>query len=138
MDGKRPTESLSMSAVAFLENARGWARTLEDREIERSQLDSAEEARPIVSRHTGVPVGTLRSLRKKRLKSIPVHLYEWLRVAIIRELEAELRHVEHELKVARQIGLDPRSDAHSALVADIASVRAALGLDPASGKEGGG
>lgn len=115
-----------MSAIAYVDQARNWARRLEDREKQRPGLSSIEEARPIVARKTGVPKGTLVSLRKNRLKAIAVHWYEKLREGVIRELEAELRHVEHEIQIARQSGVDPRSSHLQSALASEARLRQAL------------
>lgn len=117
-----------MHSAAYVETARGWERRLVDGEARRAGVDQ-DTARAIVARRTEVPKGTLLSLRKNRLKGIAVHWFERLRHGVIRELEAELRHLEHELSILRQTGVDPRSDATAAVVADIAKVREALGLD---------
>lgn len=134
MDEKRTPRGHSMTAVAYVENACKWARILEDKERKRSGLGSIDEARPIVSRKTGVPKGTLLSLRKKRLKGIATHWYEKLRQGVIRELEAELRHVEHEIQIARQSGVDPRSSHLQSALSSEAKIRDALGLTPNGGE----
>lgn len=124
-----------MHSAAYVETARGWERRLVDGEARRAGVDQ-DTARTIVARRTDVPKGTLLSLRKNRLKGIAVHWYERLRAGVIRELEAELRHLEHELAILRQTGVDPRSDATAAVVADIARIRQTLGLSPAPSHEG--
>src|SRR3990167_4016477 len=108
-----PSARISMSAVAYVERARSWARTLEDRERQGGAF-TLTDAREAVSHRTGVSPGTLENLRKNRLKAIAAHVYDSLRAGVIRALEAELRHLEHEITILRQTGLDPRSDAHSA------------------------
>ena len=118
-----------MSSAAFLEKAQGWGRTLEDKEAARTGLRLVE-ARPLVARKTGVAPGTLENLRNGRLKAIAAHVYERLRAGVIHELEAEMRHLEHELQILRQTGVDPRSGEDAALVASLAKVREALGLKP--------
>lgn len=130
-----PTDrtSIPMSATAYVERARGWARMLEDREAARSG-EPIHRAREAVARQVAVPPGTLENLRKNRLKGIAAHWYDQLRGGVIRALEAELRHVEFELQIARQVGLDPRGGETEALVASQARLRDALGLSP----EGGG
>ena len=126
MGAGRTSEGQSMNAAAFVDAARGWARGLEDREVERSGADLAA-ARLIVSRKTGVSEGTLRSLRKNRLKAIGAHVFAKLREGVVKELEAELMRLEHELSILRQTGVDPRDDQISEVVADIARARTALG-----------
>jgi hypothetical protein len=122
-----PREGTTMTAAAYTDRARGWARALEDREAARNGMTIAD-AREAVSRRLAVPAGTLENLRKNRLKAIAAHWYEKLRSGVVRELEAELRHVEHELNIARQIGLDPASGEAHALLATEARLREALGL----------
>ena len=130
-----PPERISMSAVAYVEQARGWAKTLEDR-ARHDGAPSLTDARIAVSRRTGVSPGTLENLRKNRLKAIAAHVYDSLRGGVIRALEAELRHLEHELTILRQTGVDPRSNATAAVTSDIQKVRSALGLSEASSDGG--
>lgn len=113
--------------AAFVENARGWSKTLEDREADKTG-HCLKQVRPIIARRIGIPAGTLENLRNGRLKAIAAHVYERLRAGVIRELEAEMRHLDHELNILRQTGMDPRSDDTAAVLADIKTVRAALGL----------
>lgn len=139
MDRKWDARNHSMSAVAYLENARGWARRLEEHEAEQAALDRVSDARPIVARKTGVPIGTLRNLRENRLKSISAYAYDRLNRAAAHLLERQLARLTHELHLTRQQGLDPRSNAVAAVEQDIARVRASLGLtsDPSPDKRGG-
>lgn len=123
--------SIPMSATAYVDRARGWARLLEDREA-ASTGEPLARARMAVARRIAVTPGTLENLRKNRLKTIAVHLYDQLRGGVIRALEAELRHVQHELQIAHQAGLDPRGGEVTALVASHARIRDALNL-PAEG-----
>lgn len=128
MDQKRTRKGQSMNAATYVGQARIWAEMLEDREARR--VGTVEDARPIVSRRTGVPTGTLRSLRKGRLKSIGAHLFAGLQKGVIDALEGELRHVQHELQILRQTGVDPRSGSYQAALSDEARLRSALGLSP--------
>lgn len=120
-------ELIIMSSTAYLDRARGWTKLLEDKEAERTGV-RLTEARPAVSRRIGVPPGTLENLRNGRLKAIAVHWYDRLRAGVVKELEAEVRHLEHELQILRTTGVDPREDEVAAVVADLAKVRQALGL----------
>ena len=124
-----PREGHSMNSVAYVERAAEWARLLEDKEVERSGADLAA-ARPVVARRTGVPEGTLRNLRKHRLKAIGAHWFDRLRAGVVKELEAELMRLEHDLAILRATGADPRHPETEAVVADIARARAALGFGP--------
>jgi hypothetical protein len=116
-----------MTSVAYLDRAERWARIMEDREAARSG-QPIKLARKTVSRRVGVSPGTLENLRKGRLKAIAAHWYDNLRAGVIAELETELRHVEHEIQIARQSGLDPASGEAHALLASEARIREALGL----------
>lgn len=133
MDEKRTRGGQSMNAATYVDQARIWAGMLEDREARR--VGSVEDARPIVSRKTGVPTGTLRSLRKGRLKGIGAHWFAGLQRGVIDALEGELRHVQHELQILRQTGVDPRSGPYQAALSDETRLRSALGL-PALSEEG--
>ena len=125
MDEKPVTEGLKVSAV---DQARTWARDLEDREARRTGAPLAV-VRSNVARKAGVPPSKLLSLRKNRLKDIGVSVFERLRAAVIRELEAELRHAEHEIQVCRQIGADPSDGEMQSALGRAAKVREALGVD---------
>lgn len=124
-----------MTAVAYVDRARGWAKRLEDAEAARSGMPVAD-ARKAVARRLAMSPGTLENLRKGRLKAVAAHWYDTLRAGVIRELESELRHVQHEIAVARQTGLDPASGEAHALLAMEARITAALGLS-ATTEEGG-
>ncbi len=135
MDTRRPTRDPSMNSVAYVARARDWAVALEDREAARSGL-KLPDARKAVAERIAVPSGTLRNLRKNRVKGIAVHWYERLRAAVVSDLQAEMRRLQHEQHVLSQTGVDPRGGEAAAVVASIAAVRLALGLPAAS--DGGG
>ena len=122
--------NMSSSAAATVDDARRWAKFLEDREAKRSG-QNVDEARPAVARRVGAAPGTLQNLRKNRLKSIAAHVYGGLRAWVIRELEAEKAALEHELQILRQQGVDPREEQVEEAQASLAEVRSALGLEPA-------
>ena len=126
MDEKRTTEGLKVSAV---DQARVWARDLEDREARRTGAPLAV-VRNNVARKAGVPPSKLVSRRKNRLKDIGVAVYEALGRAVINQLEAELRHAEHQIQVYRQTGVDPSSSEMQSALGRAAKVREALGLEP--------
>lgn len=124
-----------MSAAAFVDRAREWERALVTREATRSGLPS-NAARVKVAHKVGALPGTLENLRRGRLKEVAAHLYAGLHAGVVAELEAELRHVQHELNLARQAGLDPRSGSFFSLAANEARLKAALGLTEAPDKGG--
>lgn len=135
MDSGRTNERHPMHSVAYVAKARDWAVALEDRESARSGT-KLPEARMAVAERIGVPAGTLRNLRLNRVKGIAVHWYERLRAAVVHDLQAEMRRLQHEQNLLLQSGVDPRCDEAAEVAQDIAAVRLALGL-PASGKEVG-
>jgi hypothetical protein len=53
---------------------------------------------------------------------------------VIRELEAEISRLQHELAVHKQTGVDPRSDEAAAVRADLSAVLEVLGRDRARGQ----
>jgi hypothetical protein len=124
-----------MTSVVYLSRARAWVVALEDRERARSGT-KLPDARAAVSQRVGVPPGTLRNLRAKRVKSVAVHWYERLRAAVVRDLQAEMARLQHEQNLVHQAGLDPRGNEAAAILADIASVRLALGLSPDESDDG--
>ena len=127
MDEKRQPEGLKVTPASDIALARTWAETLEDRAARRAGV-SVEDARPIVARKTGVPEGKLYSLRRNRLKDIARHILVRLGEGVIRELEAELRQVEHDLQICRQIGARPDSGEALSLLSSRQKIREALGL----------
>lgn len=116
-----------MSAVDFIEEARGWASMLVRSEA-RSSGTPVDDARSSVARKTNVPESIFVSLGKNRLKGLDVRHYFNLRAAVERALQAELRRHEHEIHVLRQAGVDSRDDEFSAAQAGLEACRKALGI----------
>ena len=115
--------------------AEDWATALERLEAQRLG-ESRSRARPIVSRKTGVAIGTLYSLARRRLKVITNDTLRRLGNGLIAELQRELGRIEHELQVHTQIGTHVDSGEVLSLVASRAKIRSALGLDaPEKGSE---
>ena len=80
-----------------------------------------------VARNVGAAPGTIENLTRGRLKSVAGWLRDALRARVIRELEAEIVRLQHELAVLHQTGVDPRSNEAAAVRADIAAILEALG-----------
>ena len=91
-----------MSSAATIEEARGQARTLEQRE--RSRAGNLKNARAALARRAGVSPATWRNLAQGRLKRLDAWLRDRLGALIIRELEAEIARLEHDLATARARG----------------------------------
>lgn len=114
-----------MSVVAFDDDVRRWARRLEEREATRSSTP-LPIARTAVARRVGVAAGTLESIRRGRLKGVRTWIADRIKMAFVRELEAEIAALSHELDLLRQGGVDPRSDQIGEVEAHLAAARRLL------------
>lgn len=114
-----------MTAAAYVDRARGWAKRLEDNEASRSGA-ALKDARRTVARKTGIAPGTFENLRNGRINAIAVHVFDALRGAVERELISEIGRLEHELQILRQAGVDAREDQMGAVERHLASARQAL------------
>ncbi len=102
-------------ASDYVERSRDYVRVLERR----------HEA-PSLARKIKIGLGTLQNLRRGRLKSIPVEIYERLRAAVTRELEHEIARLEAELSMVRQSTMDPRGLEIVEVETHLAAARKAL------------
>ena len=127
MEHRVPDRGTIVSAVAYLDNARDWARRLEEAEAERANIP-VEEARPRVASRLGIAPGTFTSLRKNRLKSISAYAYDRLNKAAEALIARQIVWLQHELDLTRQQGIDPRSDHVAALEDLLAKARSQVGL----------
>jgi hypothetical protein len=119
-------EKAKMSLV-YVDEARTLGKLLEDRRAARYGT-SVEAARHGIAREIGVAPGTLRNLRKRRLKDVGAGLLDSLRTLVASELQGEMRRLEHEIKLVMATGAHPDSGAFTQAAADLAKVRNALGL----------
>ena len=83
------------------------------------------EARKIVAREAGIPPGSLESLGRGRLKHID-RIAGKINDLRIRKLEEKLASVQHELAVAKAMGLVAKADIDRAELA-LKDAREALG-----------
>lgn len=100
------------------------------REFERQdapKFGGQQPARRALARKLGVSPGTLKSAREGRLKRICVESFAALKREEMRRLNDAIKRSEHELLVARQIGMDPRSDEFVALEAAVEAARKVRG-----------
>ena len=118
-------EPRTMNAIADVETASRFARVVEDNEAHRLGIQ-VRAARKAVARRLGVAPGTLRNLRSLRAKVVPNWLMARIRAEFINVLQSEIGRLEHEIAVARQVGMDPREDALAAAEAQICEARALL------------
>lgn len=114
-----------MSVIAIEETARNWAAELESRESKRSGV-SIRDARKIVARRMSVAPGTLENIRNRRTKGVRAGVFERIRAAFMRELEAEMMRLRHELEMARQCGLDARESEVCAAETELAALHALI------------
>lgn len=121
-----PRKVLMMS-LAYVDEAHRLGKLLEDRQARRDG-SNVEEARKVVARKLGAAPGTLRNLRKRRLKDVGAGLLDSLRAYVVRELHEEVRHLEHEIHLLLASGEHPDSDALAQANADLARVRSAIGI----------
>lgn len=115
------------NALAETTEARNLANILVKRERLRGL--TPERARQNVARSLGTAPGTIENLQRSRLKRISGWLRDALRARVIRELEAEVTRLQHEIAVLSQTGVDPRSNEATAVRADLSAVLEVLGRD---------
>lgn len=87
---------------------------------------TVQEARQRIARVLKVPARTLLHIRNQRRKSVPQFLMSGIRDILIDVLQAEIRSLEHEIHIARQIGMDGREDAFLEAAASIEIARKIL------------
>lgn len=117
-------ESGGMSTVATIEDARALARDLERRE--RVRGGKADAARAALARRVGVTPSTWRNLTLGRLKRLDAWMRDRLQAVLIRELEAEIARLSHELEIARQSGAHLASQHVSEIETHLAAARRIL------------
>jgi hypothetical protein len=120
--------SRTMSTLAYSADTREIARVLETREAVRS--GRLAFARQILARRVGCAPGTLESLRKGRLKRIEGWLHRKLEALLVRELEAEINRLTHELAKARtNRSSDPDAQKLERLAEAVRQAQKLLGAD---------
>jgi len=138
MERRVPARGTTVTAIDFVDNARGYARLLEEDAAQRSGVP-IEDARPIVAGRLGIAPGTLTSLRKNRLKDISAAVYDRLNKAAAQLIERQIANLEHELDVVRRQGLDGDPDRYAtALEALVARAKKDVGRSPVAASDDGG
>jgi hypothetical protein len=92
-----------------LDQARRIARGLEDREQARHG-GTRQEARARLAQRIGVMPGTLFNLARDRLKRLDDTIRTRLVAYAVRDLEAEIERLNHELAMARSLGMAPNAE----------------------------
>lgn len=113
-----------MSTAATIERARALARNLEQRE--RGRVGGIEAARASLARQAGIAPSTWRNLTLGRLKRLDAWLRDRLQGMLVRELEAEIARLSHELEAARQCGDHLASQHVSEIEAHLSAARSIL------------
>ena len=113
------------NALAETAEAKTMANVLIAREFRRTH--DRPQARLNVARALGVAPGTIENIQRGRLKRISGWLRDALRARVVRELEAEVVRLQHEIDVYRQIGTDPRSSEMASAMADHSALLSILG-----------
>lgn len=110
--------------VDSMSSAVATAKTLERRE--RARTSSIQVARQTLATKLRVGVGTLENLIRGRVKRIDAEIKSRLDALLIRELEAEIARLTHDLEVARQSGAHPVSQHVGAIEAHLLAARSLL------------
>lgn len=114
-----------MTAAADVLLSHRTAKRLVEIEQQRTGL-TVDDARERVASRVGVSSGTFENIVRRRIKSVEGWLRDKLKACLIRELQAELQRLEHELAVARLGAMAPSEDEIAAAEAAIADARRIL------------
>lgn len=123
------------TALTTTYEAQSLAKRLED--MRAKAAGSIELARQQIARETRISAGTLENLRRGRIKQVAAWVRDSLQAAVIRQLENEVRALEHEIHILRQQGAHPASPQVSEAETYLARARAALGFDAPRSSNGG-
>lgn len=118
-------EDIQVNAYLDVEQARKWARTLEDAEAYRLGIPVAE-ARGSLAHRLGVSPGTLENLRRLRTKIVPNWMMTRLRTEFVPVLQNQIMRLEHEIHIARQAGANYRDDDLASAEAQVVKAKALL------------
>jgi hypothetical protein len=114
--------------TAFVRDIPHASRMLELAETIRSRQTGLSEGdvRMSFANKLAVSVKTLRLIRAQKRKTVPHFLMAGIRAVMIEVLQAEIRSLQHEIDISRQIGLDHREDAFAEAAAAIDVARKLL------------
>lgn len=115
----------AMNSMAIRDRAFQDAQSLERKE--RARGLSIPEARSAVASRLGIGLGTFENLVRERVKRVDAFVRDRLQALLIRELEAEIARLNHELEMARQSGAHPASEQMGEIEAHLAAARSLLG-----------
>lgn len=94
---------------------------------------TVKQARERFARMLKVPTRTLLHIRAKRSKSVPHFLMTGIRDILIDVLQAEIRALENQIAIARQVGADCNDNAFGEAAASLDAARQILAAAAAAG-----
>lgn len=109
---------------ATVDQARDLAVQLERRE--RARAGNLDVARTVLARRLGISPSTWRNLALGRLKRLDAWVRDRLQALVVRELEAEIARLTHDLEIARQGGDHLASQHVCEIETHLAAARAIL------------
>ena len=118
-------QACPMNAAADVAVAKRLLGRLEDGEARAKGLPK-EEVRRSLARRMRVLPGTLRNIRKNRVKSIPHWMMVRIRAELIAVLQHEANRIQHEIHLARQTGVDHRENNLAKAEAQLVEAQAIL------------
>jgi hypothetical protein len=118
-------ENIQVNAYLDVEQARKWARALEDAEARRLGV-SVHDARGSLASRLGVNPGMLENLRRVRTKIVPNWIMSRLRAEFVSVLQNQIMRLEHEILIAKQTGANYRDDNLASAEAQVVKARALL------------
>jgi hypothetical protein len=121
----RDGENIQMNAMTDIEAVHRFATTLENAEAKRLGVRTAQ-ARISLARRLRTSPGTLENIRRLRTKIVPAWLMARIRAEFVSVLQNEITRLEHEINLARQVGLDHRDDDLQAAEAQVAAAKEIL------------
>lgn len=132
--GTNQSEGHMRSVAAERDPAFDLAHSLVRRE--RARGSNVDDAWRSIAYRLRVGTGTFRNIVKERVKRVDGRIRDRLRALLIRELEAEITRLTHELELARQSGDHFASQHVSAIETHLAAAKALLS-PPVSAQVGG-
>jgi hypothetical protein len=114
--------------AAFVRDIPHASRMLELAETIRARQTGLSEGdvRSSFANKLAVSAKTLRLIREKKRKTVPHFLMAGIRTVMIEVLKAEIRSLEHEIRVAEHLGVDHREDAFAEAAAALDVARKLL------------
>jgi hypothetical protein len=121
----RDGENIQMNAVSDIESVHRFARRIEDAEAKRLGV-RITEARISLARRLRTSPGTLENIRRMRTKIVPNWLMARIKAEFVSVLQNEIARLEHEICVAKQIGLHHSDNTLAAAETQLAAAREIL------------